>query len=314
MLQQIWQKFFKPTAGAASYRVFYLMGSQVQLLSAQFVAGKLHCELTQQALPEGSFPDNLQPLLARQPSGSQIAVVLDANHYQLIPLDKPKLPEHEIVQALPWLLKDLTPIPPDNMQLDYLDTPGNPNQPRINIVVTAKAPLLQLCQQLVQMKMQPVLIAPQEWLSMELVETAGPTRMLLIQQPGQAMLVQVIREGQLCFSRHLRGFDQFCDTPLEQLQYGVLDNLLLEVQRSMDFIESQLKLPPVREIILLLSHPSLGGVVQLFKQAGFNQAQPLSLPASMHWAAALDMLACWPAVAALQQMAFAEEGKHEAAG
>lgn len=307
MLQQIWQRLVKPTGPSKAYRVFYLLGAEVKLLAAQWVAGSLRCELSQHSLSDASFPENLLPLIAQQPSGCQVAVVLDASHYQLIPLDKPKLPPEEIPQALPWLLKDLSTIAPDNMQLDYLDIPGNPNQPRINIVVSPKLALQQLCAQLHKHKLQPTLIAPQEWLSMELVEATGPTRLLLIQHAGQPMLVQVIREGQLCFSRHLRGFDQFCDTPVEQLQYGLLDNLLLEVQRSMDFIESQLKLPPVREIVLLMAHPALAEVISLFKQAGFNQAQPLHLPSNMSWASTLDIDTCWPAVAALQQMVLVRE-------
>jgi len=314
MLQRIWQKLSKPAGASKSFRVFYLVGTKVILLSGSFKAGQLHCECTEHVLADNVFPDNLLPLLAMQPAGSDVAMVLDAQRYQLLPLDKPKLSAEEIVQALPWLIKDICNLAPDDMQLDYLDIPGSPATPRINIVVTSKSALQQLCKDLLKHKLTPKLIAPQEWLTMELMPADALTRLLLLQQAGQPMQVQVIREGQLCFSRQLRGFDQFSDTSIEQLQYGLLDNLLLEMQRSMDFVESQLKLPPVREMLLMLAHPQLDEVVTLFKKTGFNQAKAIQLPAALEWASSLNAITCWPAIAAMQQLAFAKEPKHEAAG
>lgn len=67
--------------------------------------------------------------------------------------------------------------------------------------------------------------------------------MLVMHQPGQDLLIQIVRKGVIYFSRRARGFNRLSDITADELQYDVINNLLLELQRSMDYFESQLKQP-----------------------------------------------------------------------
>lgn len=316
MLQQFLRKWSRGAGEGQSLLVLHVFSQQIKLLQARQVkqGWQLHTEqLVAEAKP---FPQNIQSAITTLPAGSKVAVVLAPELYQIIPLDKPKLPtEAELQQALPWLLKDLCPLAPEDMQLDYLDLATTAGAAaKINVVVAAKSMLTQLCGYLHQAKLEPVAILAEELLSRDLVPATGPTRLVLQQQPNNELILQVVHHGQLCFSRHLRGFQQFLATPVTQLQFGLFDNLLLEVQRSMDFVEGQLKLPPVREVLLLLAHPELAALPALFHQAGFNQVKIMTQPAQWAWAAQCDFSLWWPALVAMATLMQAGELSLEAAG
>lgn len=316
MLQQFLQKFSRGSGANKPLLVFHLFSDKVRILTATKAKRGWQLNATEQMLGAAPFPDNLQKILAAQAKAGSVAVVLAPELYQIVPLDKPNLPSSaEIVQALPWLIKDLCTLAPEDMQVDYIDLANTSSAvAKINVVVASRAMLKPLCALLQQAKLTPDSIVPEEWLSLQLVPSAGPTRMILQQQAGHDLILQVVRDGQLCFNRHLRGFSVLPQLPLTQIAAGLFDNLLLEVQRSMDFVEAQLKLPPVREVVLLLAHPELPAIAGLFQQAGFNQAQVAALPAHWSWAAALDVPLYWPAIVAMAGLMQATEVVLETAG
>lgn len=316
MLQQFFRKWSKDAGKGQSLLVLHVFSQQLKLLHARRVKQRWQLHTEEFVANAKAFPENIQSLIDALPAASQVAVVLSSELYQIIPLDKPKLPtEVELRQALPWLLKDLCPLAPEDMQLDFLDVATAPGGvAKINVVVAAKSLLTQLCSYLQQVKLTPCYILAEELLSRDLVPVSGPTRLLLQQQPNNELILQVIQGGQLCFSRHLRGFQQLLETPVAQLQFGLLDNLLLEVQRSMDFVEGQLKLPPVREVLLLLAHPEQEALPALFHQAGFNQVKVMPIPEHWHWAVQLDLSLWWPALVAMATLMQAGEPSLEAAG
>lgn len=316
MLQQFLQKFSRESASNGPLLALHLFSDKARILTATKAKKSWHLSATEHTLGAAPFPDNLQKILAAQVKAKQVAVVLAPELYQIVPLDKPNLPSSaEILQALPWLIKDLCTLAPEDMQVDYIDLANTSAAvAKINVVVASQAMLKPLCALLQHAKLTPISIVPEEWLSLQLLPTAGPTQMILQQQAGHDLILQVVRDGQLCFNRHLRGFKVLPQMPLAQIASGLFDNLLLEVQRSMDFVEAQLKLPPVREVVLLLDHPELPAIAGLFQQAGFNQAQLAALPAHWSWAATLDVPLYWPAIVAMAGLMQASEVVLETAG
>ena len=71
--------------------------------------------------PEKSLVQVASQLAGELGSSVPLCLVLSAERYQLIQLDKPAVPEAEMLQALPWLARELTSVAVDDMLLDYLD-------------------------------------------------------------------------------------------------------------------------------------------------------------------------------------------------
>jgi MSHA biogenesis protein MshI len=282
------------TAGIA---VLHIRDHEVQLLR-QPAADKPASVLVQ-VVNQGNWQLAMQDMLAKVNKSMALTLIIPPAMYQIIQLEKPAIAEQELVAALPWQIKDLTDIDLGEMVLDYIDLPAAPGQPdKINVVVSIKSELQELVALVSRDKLNLQRILIEEWLIHELVDYADHAALVLMHQPDQDVLLQVIRQGQLQFSRRLRGFNRLHQYSESELQQGVFDNLLLEIQRSMDYIESQLKLPPVRSIHLLCSGAERPDLVPLFHQAGFSQVQALQLKPQLQWATALDVNELWPAIAA----------------
>ncbi|MDX1678793.1 hypothetical protein [Arsukibacterium sp.] len=302
MLARILQHIGFGHKGAAGVAVLHLREHDIQLLLKP--ANSATATVQVQAINQGRWQLAVQEMLAKVSKSMALTLIIPPAMYQIIQLEKPAIAETELLAALPWQIKDLTDIALDELVLDYIDLPAAPGQPdKINVVVSGKSQLQELVALVTDAKLQLQQILIEEWLIHELIENADHAALVLMHQPDQDVLLQVIRQGQLQFSRRLRGFSRLHQYSESELQQGVFDNLLLEIQRSMDYIESQLKLPPVRNIHLLCSGAERTNLVPLFHQAGFSQVQNLQLKPELQWAAGTDVNECWPAIAAARSTA-----------
>jgi MSHA biogenesis protein MshI len=232
-------------------------------------------------------------------------LVLAAEFYQWVQLDKPAVADDEVMQALPWLVREFTELAPEDLLLDYVDVPVQPNQQqaKIQLVLTSRSRWQPLCQALQRRQLNLVNIQPVEWLSRNFIPKQAAAVMVLAHLPGQELSLQIIQQGAVFFSRKLRGFQRFDQYDFAELQQGLLDNLLLEVQRSLDYFEGQLRQAPVKEILFILASPTLPAIVDYFAKNGFSQVQPLPfgryLPATAtgNVPTMAELIASWPALA-----------------
>jgi MSHA biogenesis protein MshI len=254
---------------------------------------------------------------AKLPPGCHCTLVIPPERYMVLQIDKPAVPDEEISLALPWTIKDFVTLPDDDMVLDYLDLPLQ-NQllgVKVNVVVSSKSWLADIVALFTQNKLHLVGIQPEEWLARNLLTAKNQALMLVSHQSGQDLAVQIVQQGHLCFSRRLRGFNRLDQYSLDELQQGVFDNLLLELQRSIDYFEGQLKQAPVKEIALLLVNSNQSGVVQLFVQNGFSQVFALSAKDAGVQMSAEQFNLYWLALAgAIEPLCAQREVNLEAAG
>lgn len=251
------------------------------------------------------------------PADCHCTLVIPPDRYMVLQIDKPAVPDEEIALALPWTIKDLVNLPDDDMVLDYLDLPLQ-NQlqgAKINVVVSSKSWLTDMIGLFVQNKLQLTGIQPEEWLARNLLPAKPQALMLVSHLPGQDLSIQIVQQGHLCFSRRLRGFNRLDQQTPDELQYGTFDNLLLELQRSIDYFEGQLKQAPVKEIALLLSHSNQSEILKLFEKNGFSQVFAVSAADAQVALTAEQLSQYWLALAgAIEPLCAQQEVNLEAAG
>ncbi|MEO3678462.1 hypothetical protein ABGI61_05435 [Rheinheimera sp. FR7-31] len=294
MLKKILQRFHL-SKDTPSQLALHLGSSSITL--AELSAGRIsHCQ--QLSYQQGQLVSELSRLLAGVGKQTPLQLILAPEFYQVVQLDKPALSDQEMLQALPWQIKDLVNIAPEDIIADYIDLPGSGNgAAKINAVAASATSLQQLLTPIHEAGLKLGSIMPEEWLAGRLVATGAQATMLVIHQPEQEVLIQIVRNGELYFSRRTRGFSRLHLAGAGELADGTLDRLQLELQRSMDYVESQLKQPPVRDIFLLM--PEAEMMCELFRQSGFSRVQPLPLPVIADKLSRETLLHCWPAVAAL---------------
>ena len=312
MIQKFAHKFRSSASRprqAAQIAAIYLQAEQLKLVLVRSIDQVVLKTETVRLVDSQQRVNAFSQLARELPKNTALCLVLSADSYQLVQLDKPPLAEVEMRQALPWQIRDLVSIPTDDLIVDYCDVaePASQQQAKIQVVASSRSLLAPLCKVLQQSPAQLLNIQPDEWLARNLLPVQPQAVLLLSHQPGQELNIQIVRNGTVYLSRKLRGFTRLDQMSFSDLSLGLLDNLLLEVQRSLDFFEGQMRQAPVKEILFLLPSPELPAILQYFGQNGFTQVRALDVAAYMPGSTLAEQADYWlPLAGALELLLSAE--------
>jgi len=182
-------------------------------------------------------------------------VVLGASLYQSVTLERPKLPAEEIAAGLRYSLRDLVNLAPQDIIADYYDLPVQlPGQDKIVAVVADRQLLIPVLDYLHTLTENLLAVATEEQAVAQLFSTQSDPAVVVYQAPAQAALMQVYRERALQVNRSVRTLDSLRQLTAEEITMGGLQPLSVEVQRSADYFERQLRQRPVKQVILAFSH------------------------------------------------------------
>jgi MSHA biogenesis protein MshI len=180
-----------------------------------------------------------------------VQVVLSGDYYQLLVVDKPPVDDEEMAQALQWAIKDMVSKPVAELHLDYFESP-QANSNKLTVVVVERQIISALAQAAQQCDVGISGISIEEMAISNLSVDDHLAKLVLSHEPNHELKLTVIKHGQLYMQRSVRGFNQIDTVTADDLHLGVADNLSLELQRSMDYFESQLRQAPVASIELLM--------------------------------------------------------------
>lgn len=193
--------------------------------------------------------------------GAQVRVILNAALVNQLQIEKPSVPENEMAGALPWAIKDLVSEPVTQLVCDYVDMPFNPTaKPRVTVICLMRN-RMQLIAEAVNAKAQLQDVTTEEFALVELVGRSQRMELFLYRLPGQELSLMAVCEGQLCFSRQLRGFSMNGIGRGESWPTEKFDELTLQIQRSLDYLAAQLKLGEAAQLYVAVSSPLLGSLV-----------------------------------------------------
>ncbi|ART79237.1 MSHA biogenesis protein MshI [Oceanisphaera avium] len=273
--------WLKPKRSGTAISI-YLTSNRLVAIDAQELTRALEQEIDERE----SAAQALRAFIdAQQWQGRAIHLVLNRHWYQQTLIEKPAMPEAELSQALPWCMRELVSQPIENLLFDYIDLPPGPvGQSRIAVYSSERDQLAHLVQA-INFKGEVASIGVDELVIANLLspEERG---LLLHKMPGQELTVTFIHHQQWHFSRTIRGFQALDDEQMPVDQF-VFDNLLLELQRSIDYAVGQLKLNPPENWYLALPQRVTPVIQEAIRQV-FDIAplslttatlSPLSLPA-----------------------------------
>lgn len=177
-------------------------------------------------------------------------IVLNPSHYSLLLVEAPKVPPAELAEALRWRIKDLIQFPVADAVIDAFFLPEDSARGGNRMAYAVVAQRNVITATVEQAKAAQLALAAIDVAELALRNLAeaccdtkrGVALVKLVQGGGS---LQIIRGGNLYLAR------QF------SLSYngGLLDDLpgealVLELQRSLDYFERQLRQPPPSHIYL----------------------------------------------------------------
>ncbi|MDX1452182.1 MAG: hypothetical protein R3183_06455 [Oleiphilaceae bacterium] len=198
---------------------------------------------------------------ANKLAGAHCHLVLPAEQYQTYPVEKPKVDESELNDAIRWKVKDMLDFDLENAVTDAYAFPedalrGRP--PLVNVTVARKA----LIQGYVN-------LLKECGLSLQCIDVADlalrnvcvqipdreerPTALLYLRNGSGNMIL--VKGDTLYLARHFDFSVQALNEPSQQ--DSVMQQLALEIQRSFDYFESQMAQVPPQEMVLAGPDPSI---------------------------------------------------------
>lgn len=181
-------------------------------------------------------------------------LVLTSDQYQIFQTDKPPVEDGELAEAIRWKVKDLIDYPLTDAITDVFDFPEDATRGRGSLinVVSARKVLLQENIKLITeagLDLKSIDIAE---LSLRNISTrydeTGNGLALLFMRPGFGMIL-VTKGDTVYFSRRFDfSLDALKNTATQE---ATVQQLALEVQRSLDYYESQMGQVPPKELLLV---------------------------------------------------------------
>lgn len=190
-----------------------------------------------------------------------VELVLGLGHYQAVSIDRPNVPDEDISASLTFQLGELVDLPPEQMVTDYYELPYQPSgQNKIVAIAANKATLKEWVDAITANDWSLQCISIVELQLGQLHEPSNKALMAVYPLSEQGYLAQIYHAGKLCFSRTLRGVKAIDDYSKEEIELGALEPMATELQRSMDYYESQLRQAPVKSVSLAIAHPQMNAV------------------------------------------------------
>lgn len=181
--------------------------------------------------------------------GRSCHIVLARHLYQLIQMDAADVPETELVKALRWRLKGLVDYPLNDIAMDAFAVPphgvGNQRKKAFVSVTPLSALMTKLALfESAFMTVREVTIAEMALRNiLSLLPNQPDSPIIVISMEDNHCQLQLLHENKFYLVR---------DLPLEQRNFNETSPdaqlILLEIQRSIDYCSSELKLPEPQHI------------------------------------------------------------------
>ena len=215
------------------------------------------CALAPDAKVGRVLADAVREMGAR---GLPAYATLPSKRYSLVQLEAPELADDELREAMRWRVRDLIDFPVEQAAIDVFHLPESqrPGAPALLYVVVAQSAAVESLADALHeagLSIAAIDIAEMAIRNLALhLDRPGRPRAYLHLQPGETV-IEIADGEQIYLSRRvMQDFDAGSATELLQAQ---MENLALEVQRSLDYFESQYALGPADRLSVIVCDPTL---------------------------------------------------------
>jgi len=230
------QLFDRTDSGLRQLAAMQLMFTEIEGLSSQFIK-------------------TIQKISAK---GLNCRWMLNADHYQTHLIEAPKVTENEMREALKWQIKELVDKPVEDLLVSHY-RPNHPDQSynQINAVVVEKSLVESLIKLTDDADLELESIEIEELcIGNALIDNLDDKKIVGFVGENSAGLVFNFYNGnELCFSRHKKG--RFIPRQPSESEFVLddevqeqEDSFLLETQRTLDYVISQIFRRPLDRLLL----------------------------------------------------------------
>lgn len=230
----------------------YVNGSKLRLKYCEFIP----------SLNVSDHPRILRDLVSRyRLANYDCHLVLTADNYRRVNIEAPAVPENEMAEAIQWKIIDIFDFPIEDAYVDYYFLPTSmraTNNKMLEVFACPKELIQILADKSSRAGLNIKVVDVQETtlrnLAVLLPENKSGVAMLILNELSGTMLIQ--KEGVIYLSRNF-------DIGYRELQLDLQDNgdynqgrteqnnLALEIQRSLDYVESYYGMTSISQLAVI---------------------------------------------------------------
>jgi MSHA biogenesis protein MshI len=195
-------------------------------------------------------------IMTNKLNNATCSLILEPSEYQILLTESPNVDDSEMCQALWWKVKDLVAVDQDNAQIDYLDLPEDSNlhqTKKVYAIIADRQKTNKKIEFLEELGLRPIIVETPETALLHLTSTlcSSPAGTSVVYLNSEQSLLMLMADSQMYLSRTLQ-YD-YQERP---------EAVVLDLQRSMDYYESQLGKPPCLKILVLPKQDQHNDVMQ----------------------------------------------------
>jgi len=246
----------------------------------------LTCLFTPTGNPEEQHQKLLELNQTHELSAGRCFSLLNREDFSLLMVEAPAVDPIELRAAIRWQIKDLIDFHIDDAVIDVFDIPEQENRGRPNMMYVVASRISTIQEHInsyescdVNLDVIDIPELAQRNIAALLPEDSGGVALLSIGQFSS--LVTISRNKNLYLTRHIDvGLQQIMqliqenqsedelsiedENGLPMEVQGLLDAITLELQRSLDYYESNFSMPPVSGVIIAPMEEAIPGLIPYF--------------------------------------------------
>ncbi|BAN70134.1 hypothetical protein [endosymbiont of unidentified scaly snail isolate Monju] len=186
-----------------------------------------------------------------------LTVVLDRGDYALLQIEPPELPPEELTEALRWRIRDMVDFPVDEAVIDQFELPPSQRagSPRLSCVVAAPPQRLDEIAMAANGTESRAIDIPEMALRDLVMHAQDDHPHAWLYLAPRMALIEILTGDRIWLSRQIEltaGLFQGGEPAAQDM-----DDLLLEVQRSLDYYQSLYATGPVDSLQVLGMSPAV---------------------------------------------------------
>ncbi len=220
----------------------------------------IHCEFIDTGKPDDQ-EETLSKLVAQHNLAEyDCHLVLTSDNYRRVNIEAPAVAENEVIEAVRWKINDFIDFPADKAVIDYYETPMAIRTNSSKMLEVIASPIDIIKEQIekctkagLQLKVIDIQETALRNLAAQLPENERGIAILYLLEFSGTLLIQ--KESTIYVSRKFEiGYKKLgLDEPYSSdcSTVNVHNNLALEIQRSLDYVESYYGIPSISALAVI---------------------------------------------------------------
>jgi MSHA biogenesis protein MshI len=263
IVQLLKKLFRKKTISKGIVSISFLRNG-IAISASKFIENNklslIHCEYIDTGSPDDQIDTLSKLVIQHNLAEYDCHLVLTSDNYRRVNVEAPTVAENEIIEALRWQINELIDFPADKAVIDYYEMPMAVRANSSKMLEVIASPIDIIREQIekctkadLQLKVIDIQETALRNLAVQLPENDRGVAILYLLEYSGTLLIQ--KETTIYVSRKFEiGYKKLgLDEPYssDNSTANAHNNLALEIQRSLDYVESYYGTPPITTLAVI---------------------------------------------------------------